>query len=182
MINFKQQRNQKSVDGGNVDDVVSGNNMHRGARAHPSIGKMSLKRNRKECWLIEGWNARTSYRFNILHLPEQGLIRLRLYEGATLVLDSGNIIDTGADRLSSGKLGVYCDSQENISWSALRYRWTWCSAFIYKHIPKYLPPLDLKVLIKHICTTSNTFTYDNNTYNLFFFCDQSAILCLRIKL
>ena len=41
MINFKQQSNQKSVDGGNVDDVVSGNNMHRGARAYPSIGKMS---------------------------------------------------------------------------------------------------------------------------------------------
>lgn len=106
MINFKQQRNQKSVHG-NVDDVDSGNNMHRGARAFPSI---------------EGWNAKTSYRFNIIHLPEQGLIRLRLYEGSTLVLDSGNIIDTGADRLSGGKLGVYCDSQENISWSALRYR------------------------------------------------------------
>ena len=140
------------------------------------------KRNRKECWLIEGWNAKTSYRFNILHLPEQGLIRLRLYEGASLVLDSGNIIDTGVDRLSGGKLGVYCDSQENISWSALRYRWTWCSASIYKHIPKYLPPLDLKVLIKHICTTSDTCTYNNNTYNLFFFCDQSTILFLRIKL
>ena len=75
-----------------------------------------------KCFILEGWNSKTSYRFTIIHLPEQGLIRLRLYEGSTLVLDSGNIIDTGADRLSGGKLGVYCDSQENISWSALRYR------------------------------------------------------------
>ena len=81
------------------------------------------KRNQKECHLIEGWNAKTSYRFNIIHLPEQGLIRLRLYEGSTLVLDSGNIIDTGADRLSGGKLGVYCDSQESIMWSALSYKY-----------------------------------------------------------
>ena len=43
MINFKQQRNQKSVHG-NVDDVDSGNNMHRGARAFPSIGKMSKQK------------------------------------------------------------------------------------------------------------------------------------------
>ena len=84
--------------------------------------KCLSKRNQKECYLIEGWNAKTSYRFNIIHLPEQGLIRLRLYEGSTLVLDSGNIIDTGADRLSDSKLGVYCDNHENISWSALRYR------------------------------------------------------------
>ena len=72
--------------------------------------------------IIEGWNVDTSYRFNIIHLPEQGLIRLRLYEGSALVVDSGNIIDTAADRLRGGKLGVYCDSQEMISWSALRYR------------------------------------------------------------
>ena len=72
--------------------------------------------------MIDGWNAHTSYRFNIIHLPEQGLIRLRLYEGSALVVDSGNIIDTAADRLRGGKLGVYCDSQEMISWSALRYR------------------------------------------------------------
>ena len=71
---------------------------------------------------LEGWNAFTSYRFNIIHLPEQGLIRLRLYEGSALVVDSGNIIDNRADRLMGGKLGVYCDSQAFISWSALRYR------------------------------------------------------------
>ena len=44
------------------------------------------KRNKKECHIIEGWNAKTSYRFNIIHLPEQGLVRLGLYEGSTLVM------------------------------------------------------------------------------------------------
>jgi len=98
-----RQINKKNTNS-SVDDL--GPELNRGARASS----------------IEGWNSKTSYRFTIIHLPEQGLIRLKLYEGSTLVVDSGNIIDTGADRLSGGKLGVYCDSQQDISWSALRYR------------------------------------------------------------
>ena len=119
-----------------VDDVVSGNNQRKGGGGpKPSIGKLShhthllinkLKRN----YPIEGWNAHISYRFNIIHLPEQGLIRLRLYEGSVLVVDSGNILDTRADRLRGGKLGVYCDSQENIIWSALSYRLLTMVSFI----------------------------------------------------
>ena len=57
-----------------------------------------------------------------MHLPDQGLIRLKLYEGASLLHDSGDIIDKGAGSLKGGRLGVYCDSQEMIKWSALSYR------------------------------------------------------------
>ena len=69
-----------------------------------------------------GWEHHTSYRFNIQHLPDQGLIKLKLYEGETLIEDSGDIIDNGAESLRGGRLGVYCDSQEGITWSALSYR------------------------------------------------------------
>ena len=89
----------------------------------------------------DGWNYDTSYQFSITHLPDTGLITLSLYSGASLlhnvtvqVIIVVNIIittyftinltlqDSGADRLRGGRLGVYCDSQEMISWSALSYR------------------------------------------------------------
>ena len=71
----------------------------------------------------EGWKAETSYRFHITHRPNQGLIRAKLWVGDTLIADSGDIIDNGPDSLKGGRLGVYCDSQENIIWSALMYRY-----------------------------------------------------------
>ena len=36
--------------------------------------------------------------------------------------DSGNIIDEDDGKLRGGRLGVYCDSQEQITWSALSYK------------------------------------------------------------
>merc|ERR1719347_1984990 len=70
----------------------------------------------------EGWKAKTSYRFHITHRPNQGLIRAKLWVGDTLIADSGDIIDNGPHSLKGGRLGVYCDSQANIIWSALMYR------------------------------------------------------------
>merc|ERR1719154_1019897 len=69
-----------------------------------------------------GWNYDTSYRFHITHLPDQGIIRLKLYEGATLLHDSGDIIDNGEQALRGGRMGVFCYSQQDITWSALSYR------------------------------------------------------------
>ena len=63
----------------------------------------------------------TSYRFQIGHFPDTGLIKLKLYEGTSLLHDV-EVVDSGADRLRGGRLGVYCDSQEAIVWSALSYR------------------------------------------------------------
>ena len=70
-----------------------------------------------------GWNPDIAYRFNIIHIPDQGLIRLKLYEGSTLLHDSEDIFDNGPEGLKGGKLGVYCDSQEKVRWSALSYRY-----------------------------------------------------------
>ena len=69
-----------------------------------------------------GWKEGHSYRFSLTHRPRLGLIKLRLWEGETLVADSGNVIDDGQHSLRGGRLGVYCDSQEQIIWSALSYR------------------------------------------------------------
>merc|ERR1712126_465929 len=68
-----------------------------------------------------GWNYDTSIRFNIVHLPDQNIIRLKIWEGSSLVIDSGDINDPSSN-LQGGRLGVYCDSQPNILWSNLKYR------------------------------------------------------------
>ena len=69
-----------------------------------------------------GWKEGHSYRFSLLHRPRLGLIRLQLWEGESRIADTGNIIDDGQESLRGGRLGVYCDSQEMITWSALSYR------------------------------------------------------------
>ena len=75
---------------------------------------------------VGGWNYDTSYRFHITHIPDQGIIRLKLYEGATLLHDSGDIIDNGEQALRGGRMGVFCYSQQDITWSALSYRSDYC--------------------------------------------------------
>uniref|UniRef100_F6SB20 Glycerol-3-phosphate dehydrogenase 1-like protein n=1 Tax=Xenopus tropicalis TaxID=8364 RepID=F6SB20_XENTR len=66
-----------------------------------------------------GWKDKTSYRWQLMHRPQVGYIRVKLYEGVDLVADSGVIIDTN---MRGGRLGVFCFSQENIIWSNLQYR------------------------------------------------------------
>ena len=69
-----------------------------------------------------GWKDGVSYRFRLTHRPRLGMIRLELWEGGKLIADSGQITDDGPDSLRGGRLGVYCDSQEQITWVALSYR------------------------------------------------------------
>uniref|UniRef100_A0A4W5ML13 Thrombospondin 3b n=1 Tax=Hucho hucho TaxID=62062 RepID=A0A4W5ML13_9TELE len=66
-----------------------------------------------------GWRDKTSYRWHLSHRPQVGYIRVRLYEGMTLVADSGMVVDT---LMRGGRLGVFCFSQEQIIWSNLGYR------------------------------------------------------------
>ena len=86
----------------------------------PTSGRTSLWR--ADSQEAGGWKPGHSYRFSLTHRPRLGLIKLQLWEGETLIADSGNIIDDGQDSLRGGRLGVYCDSQEQITWSALSYR------------------------------------------------------------
>ena len=69
-----------------------------------------------------GWVEGHSYRFKLQHRPRTGLIRLQLWEGENQIADSGEIYDIGPESLRGGRLGVYCDSQEQITWSALSYK------------------------------------------------------------
>jgi len=71
-----------------------------------------------------GWKEKTAYRWELIHRPVKGLIRVLLYENTTLVADSGNIYD---NTLQGGRLGVFCFSQEMIIWSDLVYR---CNEYI----------------------------------------------------
>uniref|UniRef100_A0A672M8S9 Thrombospondin 4a n=1 Tax=Sinocyclocheilus grahami TaxID=75366 RepID=A0A672M8S9_SINGR len=66
-----------------------------------------------------GWKDKVSYRWNLMHRPQVGYIRVKFYEGTDLVADSGVVTDTS---MRGGRLGVFCFSQENIIWSNLRYR------------------------------------------------------------
>lgn len=66
-----------------------------------------------------GWKSKVSYRWHLVHRPKIGLIRLKLYEGNNLILDTKNITD---HTLKGGRIGTYCYSQELISWSNLEYR------------------------------------------------------------
>ena len=64
-----------------------------------------------------------SYRVKLIHRPKIDLIRAKVWESNKTIADSGNVIDIGTDALKGGRLGVYCDSQELVTWSALSYRY-----------------------------------------------------------
>ena len=63
-----------------------------------------------------------AYRYQIIHKPDQDLIHVKLWEEGTLLLDTGDVIDSSKESLRGGRLGVFCMSQEDITWSALSYR------------------------------------------------------------
>merc|ERR1712045_364488 len=69
-----------------------------------------------------GWRPGTSYRFYIKHCPSTGFIHVKVYEENTLLHDTGDILDTSSKSLNGGRIGVWCNSQEKITWSFLRYR------------------------------------------------------------
>ena len=71
---------------------------------------------------LGGWWYNTPYRYQIVHKADENLIQLKVWEDGALIVDSGDIIDSSTDSLKGGRLGVYCDSQERIKWSALSYK------------------------------------------------------------
>jgi len=83
--------------------------------------------------LNKGWQSKVAYRWQLLHRPNIGLIRLKIFDGVNMVTDSGNVFD---NTLRGGRLGVFCFSQEKIIWSDLMYR---CNDQIPKVIYNELP-------------------------------------------
>ncbi|KAH1000765.1 hypothetical protein HUJ04_013058 [Dendroctonus ponderosae] len=80
-----------------------------------------------------GWKERTPYRWILIHRPLIGLIRLNIFEGEQMIVDSGNIYDSS---LTGGRVGVLCFSQEAIRWSDLAYR---CNDNLREEIYNELP-------------------------------------------
>lgn len=66
-----------------------------------------------------GWKSHVAYRWELIHRPLCGLMRMKFYEGEEMVADTGFIIDA---TLRGGRLGVYCFSQEDVIWSDVVYR------------------------------------------------------------
>ncbi|CAH1113998.1 unnamed protein product [Psylliodes chrysocephalus] len=92
-----------------------------------------------------GWKEKTSYRWFLIHRPNIGLIRLKIFDGDQMVADSGNLFDTTH---KGGRLGVLCFSQEMIIWSDLAYR---CNENLREEIWNELSPrLQKKVKIENI--------------------------------
>ncbi|KAJ8673743.1 hypothetical protein QAD02_005005 [Eretmocerus hayati] len=81
-----------------------------------------------------GWNQHTSYRWRLIHRPRIGLIRLWIYEGQRLIVDSGNNFDS---TLKGGRLGVFAFSQQMVLWSNLKYT---CKETVPYEVYRTLPP------------------------------------------
>ena len=67
--------------------------------------------------------SKQAYRFHIRHRPDEKTIQVMLWEEGTLLLDTGKVTDTSNSTLLGGRLGVFCYSQKDVTFSALSYRY-----------------------------------------------------------
>nr|AXL14330.1 mega-thrombospondin [Nematostella vectensis] len=65
---------------------------------------------------MAGWKHETPYQFHIKHRPSIGLIRIRVFQGETVLTDSGDLYDT---TITGGRLGMFVFGQEDVIWSRL---------------------------------------------------------------
>ncbi|KAK3582849.1 hypothetical protein CHS0354_039999 [Potamilus streckersoni] len=66
---------------------------------------------------LEGWEPRKSYKWNLIHKPSLGYIRLWLYQEETLLVDSGPVYDI---TIKGGRVGVLQFGAFPVTWSNLR--------------------------------------------------------------
>jgi len=61
------------------------------------------------------WKPRKSIKWNILHSIRNSEIRLKMFEATKKIIDA----KVKVDDLQGGRLGVFCMSQEKVTWSAM---------------------------------------------------------------
>ncbi|XP_046839264.1 cartilage oligomeric matrix protein-like isoform X2 [Xenia sp. Carnegie-2017] len=66
-----------------------------------------------------GWTEKTAYHWQLRYRPNTGYIRLKIFDGKKMVIDTGVLHDK---TYSGGRIGVMSFSQEKVSWSKIFYR------------------------------------------------------------
>ncbi|XP_028411213.1 cartilage oligomeric matrix protein-like [Dendronephthya gigantea] len=66
-----------------------------------------------------GWESNVKYHWRLIHRPQQGVIRLKVFKGRREFVDTGYIHD---NTLAGGRMGLYVFSQAGVVWSDLSYR------------------------------------------------------------
>merc|ERR1711974_353661 len=51
----------------------------------------------------DGWKAQTSVKIRVTHRPKLSLMTVKIWEGATLIAQSGDVIDGGSNSLKGGR-------------------------------------------------------------------------------
>ena len=65
-----------------------------------------------------------SYKVKVMHRPRINWIRLEVWEAGKKILEVSSTYDNDVEgpAYKGGRIGVYCDSQALVTWSALSYK------------------------------------------------------------
>ena len=73
---------------------------------------------------VPKWEHDEHYRFYIYHCPNKDLIRVKVFHKGKVIVDTKDVFDKDDGKsLKGGQLGVFVDSQENVKWENIFYRY-----------------------------------------------------------